>query len=76
MPARCIHGNAGHNTDDAGDNTDDPGLKSGMLRGAIRECVKALKAFPDTILRSSVAQIKRNLKKEVGIDSKLLNQIQ
>ena len=35
------------------------------------------KAFPDTILRSSVAKIKRNLKmtvfQEVGIDSKLLN---
>ena len=31
MPARCIHS-------DAGDNTDDPGA---MIRGAIRECVKA-----------------------------------
>ena len=38
-----------------------------------------MEAFPDTILRSSVAKIKRNLKmtvfQEVGIDSKLLNQI-
>ena len=25
MPARCLHGDAGANTDDAGDNTDDPG---------------------------------------------------
>ena len=32
MPARCIHG-------DAGDNTDDPGA---MIHGAIRECVKGL----------------------------------
>ena len=28
-------------TDDAGDNTDHPGLRSGMIRDAIRECVKA-----------------------------------
>ena len=38
------------------------------------------KAFPDTILRSLVARIKRNLKmtvfQEIGIESKLLNQIQ
>ena len=38
-----------------------------------------METFPDTILRSSVAKIKRNLKmtvfQEVGIDSKLLNQI-
>ena len=25
MHARCIHGDAGDNTDDTGDNTDDPG---------------------------------------------------
>ena len=25
IPARCLHGDAGANTDDAGDNTDDPG---------------------------------------------------
>ena len=38
------------------------------------------KAFPDTILRSTVAKIKRNLKltvfQEMDIESKLLNQIQ
>ena len=38
------------------------------------------KTFPDTILRSSVAKIKQNLKmtvfQEMGIKSKLLNQIQ
>ena len=38
------------------------------------------KAIPDTILRSSVAKIKRNLKmtafQEMGVESKLLNQIQ
>ena len=44
-------------------------------------CDKTLwKAIPDTILRSSVANIKRNLKmtvfQDMGIESKLLNQIQ
>ena len=37
------------------------------------------KAFPDAILHSSVTKIKRNLKmtvfQEMGIESKLLNQI-
>ena len=42
MPARCLHGDAGDNTDNAGDNTDDTGA---MIRGAIRECVKAPLGF-------------------------------
>ena len=37
MPTRCLHGDAGDNTDNAGSNTDDPRLRSGIFRGAIRE---------------------------------------
>ena len=33
-------------TDNAGGNTDDPGLRSGMIRGAIRECVKGPVRLP------------------------------